>query len=1026
MSIPTLILPSQWETKKTTTLIENSTELGDGYIEYMSVGLNPVKVEWDVKSPILTRNKVNLVIDQLERFAGFINFSWSPDNGISVPPAVYFCEEWDVTPYAPNAFMIEAKFISNGEGECIALAANTDIPLIKSYLEGMINFFNTYTRTSLPMVANAQGVTVNAFHTVDGRGGYFPPSVGTSEGQSIMIEGLLMARKAIDNPTIKTTALNLALLYSNALIQYFYQEAIPTVANSKIWLPHWLVNAKQSFISKGILRSKAINSGYFDIPIVFNDGIGYIPTGDPNWGDKLSDVYRVYSTNGKLLWQNVYAPVSFGTEYSINYWVAQSQLNSSGYRTYPNSSSSGGSVPSQTSETIGMIVLNSDFTGTLLVVYSAYTGDTIGINEPLEAYPIIRPTQSNPKEKNHALDVSAWCHNVFTELYDATGNIQWKRAKDANIYSTVLASQVINDSYLFKIDSTSTDPWSYPGTQLIISNNSAGGIGSRTSSGWVKADINNGSELYPVAELQNFAVTLQLESNSSIEMSFGCSVSSIMEVYLSLSKNASDNTKIYTYYQPVVGGVDISTSILPSEFIRYKSDNWWHCKIAENPTYSYNSVGSTVSNSIGLITIDNNRRLISTITMNKISEGYCGTGFVMFNVGNEPPEIYYSKIGSSVKLKIVDSLNQTYFWNLPDTGNDWNSFKPVWTSADTNTNVLPGDGTIQSLEIVSDGVGTSITKVWWIGASPEILPFPCFTYKGGVVSRVDTAHTFKVGNFRGINSPIATLKGSPGVIPFTANLIQNSNGNYTIDTWRGTQPFSGYQDPNMWQEWGYSDRAQQVISFLEEAQQAYATQNIYRTFGPFSPAYNWSSWENGVTGTPNTWTFKNTIDPSSDWSGYQYRPLVSVAKYWKSNPKDARASNIVMSFLGMLDSFYRRNNDVTPPTNYIEYGDPITNYLSIQDPALIARAALYANLAGGDPAITYRMFKKSLDLLMSEYVSTGTMAGTFTKSQPSLTNNGVNIKELFPFQHGEIMITLAEIIKYKDQLKYPACSVSLT
>lgn len=1030
MSIPTLVLPSQWETTKTTTLVEQTAELGDGYTQYMSVGINPVKVEWQVKSPMLTRSKMNSIVSQLETFAGFVTFNWGPDNGLSVPIEGYFCEEWNVAPYAPNAFMIDATFVKDGNSECIALAANTDTELMKVQLEGMINFFNTYTRATLPMVANAQGVTVNAFQTVEGRGSYFSNSTGVSEGQALVIEGILAARRSITSVTARQTALDLALLYSNAFIQYFYQEPIPTNPNSKIWFPHWLVNSKQTFISKGKLSPKDINSGFFDVQVSFVNGVGTISSGNPNFGEKLSDVYKIYSVGGKLLWQNVYAPVVSGAQYEVNYWVTNPQLLGNKFRYYPNTSGTGGATPTATTEPAGKIVLNSNFTGTAIVVYSGFVGGVININEAYEAYPmwikLIDGSNGAKTYKGHAMDVSDWADKAFTELTLATSDPKWERARQANLYSTVLTSQIVNDSYLFKIDPTSVDPFSYPGTQLIISNNSASGLASRDTLGWVVGTVNNGPELYPVAELQNFAVVLQLETNSSVSISIGCSVTSIMEIYLSLANSALDNTRLYTFYQPVIGGTDITTSILPAEFVKYNLDNWWHSKIADNPIYFYKDASSTVSNTIGLSTIDGSRRLTSTVNMVKISGGFTGAGFVMFNIGNEPPAIYYSKSGSSVKIKVVDSLNQTFLWTLPDTGSSWSMFDPTWGSADPNTNLLPGDGLIQSVEIVGDGNGSSVTKIWWVGASPELLPFPCFTYKGAIVSRVDTAHTFKVGTFRGINSPFSNLKGSPGVIPYTANLKLQANGDYVLDAFRGAQGVSGYQTPYMWYRFGYNDRVQQVISFLADSQQAYAKQNINGTFGPFTPVYIWPSWEVGVNGKPNSWSFKDMLDPSFFWSGYQTRPLVAVAEYWKSNPKDIGANSIVMAFLGYLDKFCRKNKSPLLPTHYYEFIDPISTYISIQDYALVARAALYANLAGGDAGVTYRVFKRCVDFLMSEYVNSGTMQGSFSKSQPAYVENGLTILETFPFHLGEIFITLSEIIELKPLMKYPTCSTNLS
>ena len=1029
MSIPTLILPSQWETTKTTTLVEQVAELGDGYTQYMSVGISPIKIIWQVKSSMLTRNKVNSIVSQLETFAGVTSFSWSPDNGVNIPLAGHFCEEWNVTPYAPNAFMLEATFVRDISSECISLASTINTDLMKTQLAGMVNFFNTYTRSTKPMVANAQGVTSNAFHSVEGRSGYFPSSVGTSEGQALLIDGILKARKYILNPATQTVALNLATLYLNALVTYFYQEAIPVRTDTRLWLPHWLVNSKESFISKGTLAPNFINSGYFNITVSFTNGVGVLSSTTQN-GDKLSDVYRVYSVGGKLLWQNVYASLSSGTEYSVKYWVSKYQLVGSQYRVYPSSSSNSGLAPTQTTETPGTIVLNSTYTGNLIVVYATLTGATVGINQALEAYPITRPTQVTPKERNHAMDVSPWLHNAFSEMYYATGDTKWGDAVFSNVRSTLYAAQVVNDNYIFKIDLTTSDAFSYPGTQFITANNSLGATGSRSADGWVTLNVNDGPELYPVAELQNYAVSLQIQQGVTINVSLRCSILSVLEVYLSLSNNLSDTNQIYTFYAPVFANTDTPLTILPEEFVKFTTDNWWHLRIVDSPLYGSVDVTSTLAAVSGTDNIPENgkdlRRLDVTFTMTRAVGGYVALGFVMANVGNMPPAIYYSKSGVAAFLKIVDSLGQTYFWLVPETSGNWSTFNPTWQSAYPNTNPLPGDGTITSLEFVAGVDGVSTMRVWWIGARPITVPFPCVSYKNAIVSRVAVAHTFGVGNFRGNGSPLDVLKGNPGVVPFSANMLQKADGTYGVAAWRGFQPFVGYQDPNMWLDFKYPEYSQKVLDFMSDSQQAYAQQNVNGTYGPFTPAFNWPSWEQGVRGKINQWTFRDTIDPNNSWSGYQHRALVNVAKFWKAKPDNQQAGSIVMAFLNFIDRFYRTTGTSIPPTVYAEFVDPVTTYLSIQDPALIARAALFANLAGGDTAVTFRVFKKSMDFLMSEYVSTGVMAGTFTKSQPTYVENGVTISECFPFQQAECLITLSEIIQYKDKIRYPNCSVNLS
>lgn len=1022
MAQPLLLLPQSWETQRTIKLAVKSTVLGDGYSQDMLIGTQPEIVEWKVKSPALTKVQSDLALSNLKTFSGVQAFSWSPDNGATIPLEPFYCYKWSVNPLGPDAYEISGTFIRDTEGQCISFAQFLDTTALLTMAEGGINFLDTYTRDTQPSVANAQGVTVNAFQTVPGRGGYFPPSSGTSEGQVLLIDAILKTRKLDISGVAKTTALNLATTYANALVTYFYQEAIPAIPTANLWLPHWLINSKEPFTSKGKVapNGKFLNNGFFGVQVSFSNGIGTISYGSPNFGAELSDVYQIYTPNGKLLWQNVYSPLYSGTKYLINYWVSNIQLKGSNYRIYPNTGSSSGQSPLFTTESAGKIVLNDlSLTGNLIVIYSSYVGPTIAKNEGFEAFPMWRKLGSSPKEKNHALDVSAWLDNAYTELFDATNNAQWNLAKAANKHSTVLAAQIANSSYLFKKDLTTNDPFSYPGTQLIVSNNTAGGTATRLVDGWVEATINAGPQQYPVAELQNFSVALQMEQGVTLDVELSCSQDTILEIYLSTAKSAFDFTKNYTFFLPVSAGVNYTRSIQPQELIRWTNNTQWHPTIADNPIYSYFSAASaTIIRE--LKNINGFDRLVSTATLIQNIGGYVGIGFIMSNLGNTIPRIYYAKTGSTAQLKVTDSNGVEHFFELPSTP-DINTFQ------EATFTLVGADGVINDIQIVPvAGANSNFTvSIWYMGSAPEILPYPVITYKGVIASRVVGAHTFKVGNIQGLNSPLNVLKSSPGVIPFTANLLQDANGKYQTDAYRGMVPMPGYQSPDMWQKWGYADRAQQVLNFLLEAQDEYTDQSLSNTVGPFAPGYVWPSWENGVGGNFNTWTW-DTVDPNAQWGGYQHRALLATAEYWHRVPRDTKAQTIVMRFLGYIDKFYRSTASNQPPTNYPEFLDPTSNYVSIQESAMIARAALLANLSGGNPSITFRVLKKSIEFMQAEYVATGNMAGSFSTSQPTFTTNSQTYKEYFPFWHAECLLACHDIITLKDQITYPTCSTILS
>jgi hypothetical protein len=83
------------------------------------------------------------------------------------------------------------------------------------------------------------------------------------------------------------------------------------------------------------------------------------------------------------------------------------------------------------------------------------------------------------------------------------------------------------------------------------------------------------------------------------------------------------------------------------------------------------------------------------------------------------------------------------------------------------------------------------------------------------------------------------------------------------------------------------------------------------------------------------------------------------------------------------------------------------------------KAAIYANLAGGDPFVTCSIIKWMYDYLDSQYVDSGVMTGTWSKDQTNFTVSSVVYKEYFPFWHGEIIMTMLVLEEYFDKLKLP-------
>jgi phage-related protein len=1003
MPTATLSIPSDWDVEESIRLNVSQTQMGDSYSQTTAAGILVDRV-WQLRSWVTSQIKLDATIAALRQFQGDTSFFWSPDDGDTVAYAPYYCEEWVVTPYGPGVWSIEGELMSDPNGECEIFRGDIDEAVLLTQMTGAIGWLTTYTRAALPLVVNPQGVSCNSFHSVLGRGGYLPPSTGTTEGQAALIRSLLIAYKTPQLSTAsKTAALAQANLMASALEPYFYGTTVPANPTSQVWLPHWVINARGSFTSKGSQAPQDfMNFGYFDVPIAFTAGVGLVP------GGLLADLGRVYSVGGKLLWRNVTSPLLSGTEYAVSYWVSNLQLAGQRYQFAPNYQSPGAPLPTTTTETAGTIVLSTAFTGTLWITYSAYDGATIAANQRFDAFPMWRPLGAG--EINHAFDVSWWIDEAFELLFEVTGLSKWQRARAANQHSTIATSTIINESYLLKSDSTTTDPFAYPGTGYTVVNNSAPASAVRTVDGGIVVSVGDGPELYPSVELQNFAITVACVPATVYQLQAACSVATTLEIICSLAESPVDFTQEYTAHAIVPATIATYTAVnlAPQSFAKFTGASWWHSTNADNPTYQYSGGGGSATVTTELGAIGGGQRLATRINMSR-GGGFVGVGFVLFNATNQPPAIYYRST-SAVLYRVQDSAGTWIAFELP-ISSTYTTYTPEWPASPT-----AADGIVQAIDIQPLNASAEIW-IYWIGAAPLSLPIPCNIYKHLIRSRVTIAHQLKAGNFQAINSPLNALKYNPGAVPFTVNQVGGA-----IDAWRGSL-YVGYQNPATWIKWGLLDYAVTVLQCLVDSQSDYGRRKPGGATGLFSPVFYWPMWSEGVFGKFNSWGWDGP-DPNTEWGQYAYRALEATAKAWhlgKGNPSIARpAQRVTMNALRYLDQFIRANSK--PPTNITKNAAPQALYDDPAAAALIMRAAIWANLAGGDRAITFRIIRRCHLYLNSQYVSTGLMAGSHTAGQPTFSEGGQVYRENFGFWLAEILEALALLTQKRALLSLPACS----
>lgn len=148
-----------------------------------------------------------------------------------------------------------------------------------------------------PLIKN--GLVTNAFHNVEGRGGYFHEFAGTSEGQTVAIEAAFLAYVALKdtNPAIAKwyQTLGISLLDTigeGSRVGPMLRQPFPTSADT-LTLLHWL------FAARGDVPAQSI---VYDYQAVVTSGKLVIEDTD------VFRVWMIYPATSALLYTNPYSP----------------------------------------------------------------------------------------------------------------------------------------------------------------------------------------------------------------------------------------------------------------------------------------------------------------------------------------------------------------------------------------------------------------------------------------------------------------------------------------------------------------------------------------------------------------------------------------------------------------------------------------------------------------------------------------------------------------------------------------------
>ena len=264
-----------------------------------------------------------------------------------------------------------------------------------------------------PMIYN--GLIVNAYHPEVGRGGYFHPNSGTSEGQGVMILAAFMAYEVLkDDPSSAAVAeyyRDLAVSMLDAMSEFdnngpMLRQPIPDNPET-ITLLHWL------FAAKGPVQLQTV---VLDYVVTLSGNKATIPASQ--MGDGLVIAYKMYPATSELLYESPYSPVVGGGEIAV----------------------------STTENADGSVTLSANAAnGQYKVAYAYYSPTTLPLGSAYEAYPVWSAIPDGYAAC--APDTFRWFDmalNKAIALGPAKDAAKWLKLRDA-LRRTVVKGQNLTD-----------------------------------------------------------------------------------------------------------------------------------------------------------------------------------------------------------------------------------------------------------------------------------------------------------------------------------------------------------------------------------------------------------------------------------------------------------------------------------------------------------------------------------------------------------------------------------------------------
>ena len=881
-------------------------------------------------------------------------------------------------------------FIANGGGDCNLIPVLVNGPLVKSSL------------------------VTNAYDMQDGRGGYFHYNAGTSEGQSVAIEGALRAWRVLSNGSSDDKEagewlklLGTSLLYgigSGSRNGPILRQQFPVSADT-ITLLHWL------FAAKGDIPGQVATYDYVGN---VSNGTITIPRAD------IFNVWMIYPTDTELLYQNPFSPAYDAGGNEVQVQISDWSI--------------------ENGQTVITIPSTAPDKTQWKVVFGYYHG-IIKQGQALEAYPFWNPVADGYAAC--APDTFRWFDIAITEAMKVITDARWANMRAA-LRKTAVRGQAISDlrEVLKPLSGLPVFPPSgqQPDGMYCYSTHkqAKSGQGGAGSNFWSRDAAGNIIGVVPSGNLP---------------------------VQTQIGRGFNDEWRQATSYQDADGYLWITMSLSSKlESNGYKQDKSKDIVIKKVASgFELTAFGKTVTASV----IDGNLLdgLYGTgtpfVSGAADKDGEYGHfviqtgGYCQFTLNTADPDVAALTVGQ----KLTETLN----YQVEYTGNIY-----VYVSSTKNYDAnkrwyadlktIPGwDGIVDAF---TSGTLVDLyiprTSLKLRDADNSELPAGTKFENFGISIEHPGGYTTKIGWLRMVkDNTAAAKKGSkmpyfPGAMPFAINadtVAQHFVG------WNGS-PFHGYQLPDYWfiltaeadavhpglqlSDLTVADPETGVISapIIATSTDGYAKpkaallmeQQLYflkhaqlrwqidgGQFGPFAHTFVLNTPARMSLGnpTPNTWVYTND-DPNTRWAGYQARVVESLARLtwitrfgagWKTS-RDM-AAQMAIDWLTWLNGFWPNLSGTIRgmPTDFPDprISAPQTLYEEPHSPAIVMRACIWMKLSGyGDPAVMDALINRCWTYIESLWVTQGPMRYTWSP-QP-------DAGEWFGFWHFEIITSISVML----------------